>query len=139
MGTGNDAALARSLLLSHMRFHESASRGDVADTLREAAAYGALWAIGASWARGIREITVRVLPDGEDVGAELLAMLVTTVFGVGTAVLVLRVCRGPSPRRDAVARPDATEGTTAPPERLLSRRFPNRAPPPGGTAGRGRN
>ena len=82
-----------------MRFYEAAAKGDVVNTLRGAAAHGSLWAIGSAWATGIRQIVIRIFPS-QDVGAELLALTITTALGVSVTLLVLRGCRFCDPPAD---------------------------------------
>ena len=77
-----------------MTFHESAEQGDILNSLRIAIVYGALWAIGSSWSTAIRETVITLVPNDSDnrVFAELGAAAITTIFGVGVAVLATRNC-----------------------------------------------
>ena len=75
-----------------MAFQQSASEGDVLSTFRSAIVFGSLWAIGGGWATAIREIVLVLVPQnsGDVVLGELGAAVVTTIFGVGVAVLAAR-------------------------------------------------
>lgn len=92
-------------------FSEHAARGDALGALRASVVTGTLWAIGIAWATAIREITRAVLPQDtlDVVLAELLAAGITTLLGVGVAVLTARRwCATPSPQppRDPPRRPE---------------------------------
>ena len=78
-----------------MSFEESAKSGSLIDTFRFAAVAGSLWAVGSSWALAIRQIVLEIMPadSGNVVLAELGAAAITTVFGVGIAVLAARYCK----------------------------------------------
>jgi hypothetical protein len=90
---------------ARMSFEQAVTRGDPLSALRAAAVNGALWAIGSSWATGIREITRLILPSDtlEAVLAETLAIVVTTAIGVSVALFVGKACR--RRRRDFAAPP----------------------------------
>lgn len=81
-------------------YAESAERGDLIQTVRYGVITGTLWAIGISWSTAIRGVTILVLPEDvrDQIFAELLATLITTVFGVGVAVLTSCRC---APRRES--------------------------------------
>lgn len=83
-----------------MSFEESAARGDALGTLRYAAVFASLWAIGNAWSSAIRETTRAVLPDDtlDVVLAELLAAALTTVFGISISLVAARKwCHSPPP------------------------------------------
>jgi hypothetical protein len=90
-----------------MSFEQAVTRGDPFAALRAAGVNGALWAIGSSWATGIREITRLVLPSdtSEAILAEVLAIVVTTSIGVAIALFVGKVCGGRSPYVDGAPPP----------------------------------
>ena len=77
-----------------MPFHESAEKGDLVNSFRIAFVYGALWAIGSSWSLAIRAVVVSMVSGGPNklVLAEMGAAAITTVVGVGIAVLATRPC-----------------------------------------------
>lgn len=78
-----------------MTFEDSAQRGDVVRTVQFAIFNGSLWAIGSSWATGIRAITIEILPsDMSVVWAEAAAVLITTVLGVSITLFTARGCCG---------------------------------------------
>lgn len=78
-----------------MTFEDQARRGDVAGALRSAAIYGSLWAIGSAWSTGIRAIALLVLPEDtmDAVVAELAALGLVTLLGMGISFLAARCCR----------------------------------------------
>jgi hypothetical protein len=81
-------------------FSEYAARGNALGALRSSILTGTLWAIGIAWANAIREITRAVLPQDtlDVVLAELLAAGITTLLGVGVALLTARQwCQRPPP------------------------------------------
>ena len=80
-----------------MSFESAVAQGSALGALKAATIYGSLWAIGSSWANAIREIARLVLPEDtmEAVLAEALAAGITTVLGVGVALLAARTwCTG---------------------------------------------
>ena len=80
-----------------MSYYDSASKGDILSTLRFGIVTGSLWAIGTSWATSIREIVILIFPKDNMNQAlgELLSVFLTTILGVGTAVLVSIKCKSP--------------------------------------------
>lgn len=112
-----------------MTFHESATQGDIVSTLQIAVVYGALWAIGSSWATAIREIVITLVPnDTENQAlAELGSAAITTVIGVGVALLTTRKCRPPC--SDCRKRKSAPETQGLPPRnQSLATRVSKRRP-----------
>lgn len=96
-----------------MSFHESTSKGDVILSLKTGIVYGALWAIGSSWSVAIREVVLLLVPENSDnqVLAELGAALLTTTFGVATALLANLDCKSLCDPKNASRSPAPT--TTA--------------------------
>jgi hypothetical protein len=75
-------------------FADAALQGNPLGVLRMALVNGALWACGIAWSNAIRGVTTALLPaDTMDVVlAELLAAVITTVFGVGVALVAAARC-----------------------------------------------
>ena len=82
-----------------MTYEQEAARGNVVGALRQGILTGTLWAVAISWSTAIRAITLALLPTdtGEQIFGELLATLVITALGVGTAVLAGRCLPAPKP------------------------------------------
>lgn len=93
-------------------FHEQAARGDAVGALQAAASYAALWAIGSAWSTAIRAIALELFPHAtmEVVAAELSAATITTLLGMGLALLASRSTRCCETRHsdDALTAPPAT-------------------------------
>ena len=73
-------------------YTDSARRGEVFETVRYALLNGSLWAVGSAWSVSIRAVVLELLPSGrvDIVVGELLAAMLTTILGVGIAILVAR-------------------------------------------------
>lgn len=112
-----------------MTFHESAERGDILSTLRIAVVYGSLWAIGSSWSTAIREIVYTFVPDDADtrVVAELGAAAITTLLGVGVALIATRKCSACEKKREPP--PPMDESRTRPSSRVRETRRGSRPLP----------
>ena len=68
-------------------YPEDAHHETIGNILREAALYSALVAVGGSWVTFVRETVLIIMP-GAGVGAEALAVVTTTGFGILVAVVV---------------------------------------------------
>jgi len=68
-------------------YPEDVHHESVGNILREAALYSALVAVGGSWVTFVRE-TVLILMPGSGVGAEALAVMTTTGFGILVSLIV---------------------------------------------------
>ena len=111
-------------------FEQSARSGRIVDTFRVGVLYGSLWAIGSSWATAIRGVVVEVLPGDVAILTEILSAFLTTLFGVGVALITVRrwrrdCCPKPLPPLP-LPRPRAHTvfGPSSPPS-SSSRRGPN--------------
>ena len=78
-----------------MSFSEQVRQGDAVAALRTATVYGALWAIGSSWSTAVRKIVLQIVVHVSlpEVWGELLAVGITTILGIGVALVAVQPCR----------------------------------------------
>ena len=99
-------------------FAGHAREGDIVGTFRLALINGSLWAIALSWADTIRLVvhTLFARESVREVADDILATGVTTLLGVGFALLVARRWCGARRRRAATA----AAAARPPPQRRLA-------------------